>query len=94
LRRAIVLSVRVNSLHAPRAPPPAGKVRLILSSKNLNENTGLIHLAGTELAPIVGFYQTAGWGGSRGFCESEAHANVRPKASREKNIQSDRTLFR
>ena len=43
---------------------------------------------------IVGFYQTAGWGGSRGFCESEAHANVRPKASREKNIRSDRTLFR
>ena len=24
-------------------------MRLILSSKNLNENTGLIHLAGTEL---------------------------------------------
>jgi hypothetical protein len=28
-------------------------VRLILSSKNLNENTGLIHLAGTELAPFA-----------------------------------------
>jgi len=24
-----------------------------LSSKNLNENTGLIHLAGTELAPFA-----------------------------------------
>ena len=42
-----------NSLHAPRAPPPAGRVRLILSSKNLTENTGLIHLAGTELAPFA-----------------------------------------
>jgi hypothetical protein len=28
-------------------------VRLILSSKNLNENTGLIHLAGIELAPFA-----------------------------------------
>jgi hypothetical protein len=26
-------------------------VRLILSSKNLNKNTGLFHLAGIELAP-------------------------------------------
>jgi hypothetical protein len=28
-------------------------VRLILSSKNVNKNTGLFHLAGIELAPFA-----------------------------------------